>query len=133
MRVAWWWVAFASASGGKHATDVKSPGYLKMKRQAETAYFAPYKNYGRPTHLLTDVEWGNFERRSRKPRACALPDDIDGVDFYLFAFVREDSPAFLAHFLRWYGAAGLDLAKRARHCGEGHIQIRLREPASDHC
>mmetsp|Transcript_36502 Transcript_36502/g.112937 ORF Transcript_36502/g.112937 Transcript_36502/m.112937 type:complete len:557 (-) Transcript_36502:69-1739(-) len=94
----------------------------EQRKRAEREYYAPYKFYGRPLHLLTDVEWGNFERRSRKPRACALPAD-QGVSFYLFSFLRDDSPGLLAHFLRWYKAAGLDFETHARFVLHGNASF----------
>ena len=83
-----------------HFDKTSDPAFREMKRKAEEEYYAPYRDYGRPVHLLTDVEWGKFETRNRKPRACALPQDA-GVEFYLFCYLRDDSPHLLAHFLRW--------------------------------
>mmetsp|Transcript_11655 Transcript_11655/g.34703 ORF Transcript_11655/g.34703 Transcript_11655/m.34703 type:complete len:550 (+) Transcript_11655:221-1870(+) len=91
----------------------------EQRKRAEKEYYEPYKFYSRPVHLLTDVAWGNFERRSRKPRACALPSD-QGVTVYLFCFLREDSPGLLAHFLRWYRATGIDLARNSRFVVHGN-------------
>ena len=97
----------------KKSKELKEKEKLaEQKRIVERLYYAPYKYYGRPLHLLTDVEWGNFERRSRKPRACALPTNVPGdPKFYLFSYLRDDSPGLLAHFLRWYGAAGIDFSR----------------------
>ena len=97
----------------KKSKELKEKEKLaEQKRIVERLYYAPYKYYGRPLHLLTDVEWGNFERRSRKPRACALPTNVPGdPKFYLFSYLRDDSPGLLAHFLRWYGAAGIDFTR----------------------
>lgn len=98
----------------QHKRDQDKEKLAEQKRVVERLYYAPYKYYGRPLHLLTDVEWGNFERRSRKPRACALPTNVPGdPQFYLFSYLRDDSPGLLAHFLRWYKAAGIDF-QRAR-------------------
>ena len=57
-------------------------------------YYEPYRDYGLPTHLL-DVK--------RKARACGLSRSV-----YFFTFVRDDQQSLLAHFLRWYDAAGID-------------------------
>ena len=102
-----------------HFEKTSDPAFREMKRKAEEDYYAPYRDYGRPVHLLTDVEWGKFETRNRKPRACALPQDA-GVEFYLFCYLRDDSPHLLAHFLRWYRAAGVDLTRRSRFVVDGN-------------
>ena len=101
----------------------------EQRKRAEREYYAPYKFYGRPLHLLTDVEWGNFERRSRKPRACALPAD-QGVSFYLFSFLRDDSPGLLAHFLRWYRAPRGSPTRRGGAAGGTRI-VRGERPGCD--
>ena len=46
----------------KSKRDQEKEKLAEQKRIVERLYYAPYKYYGRPLHLLTDVEWGNFER-----------------------------------------------------------------------
>ena len=106
-------VARCGRADKAHGDKMNDPAFLAMKAQAERDYYAPYAHYGKPEHLLTDIEWGRFETRNRKPRACALPGD-QGVAFHLFCYLRDDSPSLLAHFLRWYAAAGLDFKSKSR-------------------
>ena len=94
----------------KKSKELKEKEKLaEQKRIVERLYYAPYKYYGRPLHLLTDVEWGNLNEDRESRGACALPTNVPGdPKFYLFSYLRDDSPGLLAHFLRWYGAAGID-------------------------
>ena len=51
------------------------------------------------------------EDRENRARAHYLLMYQGDPKFYLFSYLRDDSPGLLAHFLRWYGAAGIDFTR----------------------
>lgn len=86
-------------------------------------YFKAYVRYVKPVHLIADLSITSRRHHS----ACQLPKLDDG-DFYLFAFTRDDCPALLAHFLRWYDASGIDMRSRSHfvvhaNCSEGNFSM----------
>ena len=83
----------AHVEGPQKSKELKEKEKLaEQKRIVERLYYAPYKYYGRPLHLLTDVEW-ETSARSKTARLHYLlmyRATRSSTSFSIYEMIRPD-------------------------------------------